>query len=79
MIEDNIRHVKKYISWIFHHYFDRVVYLIIKFTAEIQNYIKKFIKYFYTIDCDVHYHLAKSQIKIQLVHGETKKTNWVKG
>jgi hypothetical protein len=56
----------KNILWIFYHYFDRVVYLIIKFIIEIQNYIKindgKFIKYFYSIDYDLHYHFAKSQI-----------------
>jgi hypothetical protein len=28
---------------------------------------------------DVHYHLAKSQIKIQLVYRETKMTNWMMG
>jgi hypothetical protein len=43
-----------------------VIYLIIKFIVEIQNHIKinakKFVKYFSNIDCDVHYHLAKSQI-----------------
>jgi hypothetical protein len=30
------------------------------------------IKYFSNIDYDVHFHLAKSQIKIQLVYGEKK-------
>lgn len=57
----------------FLHYFDRVGYLIIKFILHIQNYIKsndkKFMKYFFTIDYDVQYHPAKSQIKIQLVYG----------
>jgi hypothetical protein len=31
------------------------------------------IKYFSNIDYDVHFHLAKSQIKIQLVYGEKKE------
>jgi hypothetical protein len=40
VIADNIRHIKIYTYMIFHHYFNRDVYLIIKFIAEIQNYIK---------------------------------------
>jgi hypothetical protein len=59
-------------------YFDRVVYLVIWFIIEIQNYMKtnneKIIKYF-NMDYNVHYHLAKSIIKIQLVYEETKMTN----
>jgi hypothetical protein len=66
MIADNIRHVKKVQHEFFHHCFDRVIYLIIKFIVEIQSHIKinakKFVKYFSNIDYDVHYHLAKSQI-----------------
>jgi len=29
--------------------------------------------------CDAHYHTAKFETKIQLVHGETKKTNCIMG
>ena len=29
--------------------------------------------------CDVHYYPAKFEIKIQLVYGETKKLNCVRG
>jgi hypothetical protein len=49
-------------------YLCRVGYLIIQFILETQKiYINN------NIDYDVHYHHAKSQIKIQLVYGETKK------
>jgi hypothetical protein len=83
MIADNIRHVQKKYIMNFHHFFDRVVYLIIKFIIEVLNYIKtndeKIIKYFCNIDFDVYYHLAKSQIKIQLVNEEPKITNCIMG
>jgi hypothetical protein len=63
MIEDNTRHVQKIYHE--HHYFDRVLYLIIKFIVEIQNYAKtndeKIIKYF-SIDYDVHYNFAKTKM-----------------
>jgi hypothetical protein len=39
---------------------------------------EKFIKYFSCMYFDAHYHLANSQIKIHLVHGETKNKNCVK-
>jgi len=29
--------------------------------------------------CDVHYYSAKFEIKIQLVYGETKKINCIRG
>jgi hypothetical protein len=32
---------------------------------------------FFNIDFDAHYHPAKSQIKIELAHGETKLTNCI--
>jgi hypothetical protein len=60
-----------------------VEYLRIKFIIEIHNYIKsndeKIIQHFSNIHYDVHYHLAKSQIKIQPMYGETKMTNWMMG
>ena len=34
---------------------------------------------FFNMHCDVHYHPAKFEIKIQLVYGETKKTNCIMG
>jgi hypothetical protein len=34
-------------------------------------------KVFYNLYYNVHYHLTKYQIEIQLVYGETKKTNYV--
>jgi hypothetical protein len=58
----------KNISWIFHHYFWKVVYLIVEFIVDIHNYIKTMIRNynsFSNIDYDVHYHPTKSQIKIQ--------------
>jgi hypothetical protein len=59
----------------FHHHFVRVVHLIIKFITEIQNYIQTNDES--NINYDVRYHLAKSQIKIQLVYGETKITTCI--
>jgi hypothetical protein len=41
--------------------------------------MKKIIKYFSNVDYDVHYHIAISQIKIQIMYGETKMTNCVMG
>jgi len=32
---------------------------------------------FFNMHCDVHYYSAKFDIKIQLVFGETKKTNCI--
>ena len=29
--------------------------------------------------CDVHYYVAKFEIKTQLVYGETKKINYIRG
>ena len=37
----------------------------------------KFIKLFLNMHCDVHYHPAKFEIKIQLVYGETKNINFI--
>ena len=37
----------------------------------------KIIKNFLNMHCDVYYYLAKFEIKIQLVYGETKKTTYV--
>jgi hypothetical protein len=50
-----------------------------KLTIEIKNLkpMLKNHKIFSTIGYDVHYHIAKSQIKIQLVYGETKMTNCI--
>jgi hypothetical protein len=45
----------------------------------IENNHEKIIKYFSNIVYDVHYHLAKSQIKIQLVYGQTKMANCIMG
>ena len=33
----------------------------------------------FNMHCDVYYYPAKFEIKIQLVHGETKKTNYIWG
>jgi hypothetical protein len=66
MIAYGIRHVKN-ILWVFHHYFDRVEYLMIKFIIKKQNYKiindAKIIKYYSNIDYNVYYHPAWSQIK----------------
>jgi hypothetical protein len=61
-----------------------VLYLITKIIVEIHNEIYKinneeFIKYFSSIDYGVHYNLAKSQIKVQLMHGEIKKQIVLRG
>ena len=37
----------------------------------------KIIKNFLNMHCDVYYYLAKLEIKIQLVYGETKKINYI--
>ena len=34
---------------------------------------------FFNMHCDVHYYPPKFEIKIQLVYGETKKTNYIMG
>jgi ribosomal protein S3AE len=35
--------------------------------------------FFSNIDYDAHHHLAKTQIRIQLVQGESKMTNFMVG
>jgi hypothetical protein len=54
-----------------------IKYLIIKFIFGIQNYIQtnvaKFVKRLLNMDYDAHYHLAKCQIKIQLVYMKKQK------
>ena len=39
----------------------------------------KIIKFVLNMHCDVHYYPAKFEIKIQLVYGEIKKTNYIMG
>jgi len=43
-----------------------------------KNNDEKIINFFHKF-CDVHYYLAKFEIKIQHVYGETKKTNCIMG
>ena len=44
-----------------------------------KNNDKRIITKNFNMHCDVHYHPAKFEIKIQLVYGETKKTNCIMG
>ena len=44
-----------------------------------KNNNEKLITDIFNIHCDVHYYSAKFEIKIQLVYGETKKTNCIMG
>ena len=41
--------------------------------------MEKIIKLFLNMHYDVHYYSAKFEIKIQLVYGETKKINCIRG
>ena len=41
--------------------------------------VKNYTLFFLNIDCDAHYYPAKFEIKIQLVYGVTKKTNYIMG
>ena len=46
----------------------------------VQNYVKNYDdKIIANIFCDVHYYPTKFEIKIQLVYGEIKKSNSVRG
>jgi len=44
-----------------------------------KNNDKRIITIFFNMHYDVHYYSAKFEIKIQLMYGETKKTNCIWG
>ena len=55
-------------------------YLIINWSLEFKIILKlmgKIIKLFLNMYCDVHYYSAEFEIKIQLVYGDTEKTNCI--
>ena len=44
-----------------------------------KNNDKKIITKIFNMHCDVHYYPTKFEIEIQLVYGETKKINCIRG
>jgi hypothetical protein len=77
-MENMMPYVRKYLR-ILHGYFHRLGIFNIKFILMIQNCMKsnreKFLKYFSNIGYHVTSHLAKFELKTQLVYRETKKRN----